>query len=73
MFKKLKEIFYKPIPPPTPVRVEHLEGDPSGFIVIWSDDKNIKLATIPDKIHHDQLNRLLKQNNYNPVEYFVST
>lgn len=73
MLKKLKALLFKPTQPEISVRIEHVEGDTSGFIVIWSDDKQTQLATFPDIIKPEKLEQFLKENKYQPIEYFVNT
>ncbi len=73
MLKKLKALLFKQAQPEISVRIEHVEGDTSGFIVIWSHDKQTQLATFPDIIKPEKLEQFLKENKYQPIEYFVNT
>lgn len=72
MFKRLKEILFKQSLQDIPVRMEHVDSGTQGLIVVWSDDKQTKLATFPDIIKHHQLEKFLKDNHYKPVEYFIN-
>lgn len=72
MFKKLKEILFKQTVQDIPVRMEHVDSGTQGLIVVWSDDKQTKLATFPDIVKPHQLEKFLKDNHYKPVEYFVN-
>jgi hypothetical protein len=72
MFKKLKEILFKQTVQDIPVRMEHVDSGTQGLIVVWSDDKQTKLATFPDIVKPHQLEKFLKDNHYKPVEYFAS-
>lgn len=73
MFKQLKSILFKQSLPPIPVRMEHVDSGTQGLIVVWSDDKQTQLATFPDIVKPAKLEQFLKDNNYQPVEYFVNS
>lgn len=72
MFKQLKSILFKQKLPLIPVRMEHVESGTQGLIVVWSDDKKTKLATFPDIVKPAKLDIFLKDNNYQPIEYFIN-
>jgi len=73
MLKNLLAKFFQPPTPKIPVRMEHNDAGIQALIIVWSNDKSTQLAVFPDNVGHLQLEKYLKEHNYQPVEYFINT